>query len=228
MTKKSKQNKVSLNDLQNRTKAIIKRLKKEYPEATTALNHKNPLELLIGTILSAQCTDKRVNMVTKDLFKKYHTANDYADANIRKFQEEIHSTGFYHAKAKNIINCCKVLVEKYNGKVPDSMEELTQLPGVGRKTANVVLGNFFGKAEGIVVDTHVYRLSQRLGFTKQSTPEKIEQDLMNIIPKKDWIAIGNLLILHGREICQARKPSCPECVVNELCPSAGIFMVTKP
>ncbi|MBI4548305.1 MAG: endonuclease III [Ignavibacteriae bacterium] len=224
MAKKLKPGKRSLHNLQIRAKAIIKKLKREYPEATTALNHSNPLELLIGTILSAQCTDKRVNMVTEELFKKYRTANDYANANRGELEQEIRSTGFYKAKTRNIINCCKALLEKFDGKVPDTMEELTQLPGVGRKTANVVLGNYFGKAEGVVVDTHVHRLSQRLGFTKHDSPEKIEQDLMNVIPRTDWIAIGNLLILHGRKTCQARKPKCPECSLNELCPSAEQFM----
>lgn len=205
-----------------RTVKIISILKKSYPDATTALLHSSAFELLISTILSAQCTDKRVNVVTKDLFKKYKTTKDYAEANQTEFEQYIRSTGFYRAKAKNIINCCKKLVEKHGGKVPETMEELVQLPGVGRKTANVILGNYFGKAEGVVVDTHVKRLSERLGFSHHTDPEKIEQVLMQIIPKKDWIAIGNLLIWHGRKYCQARKPKCNECPLSNLCPSAMI------
>ena len=205
-----------------RAGSIIKRLKKAYPGATTALLHSNPLELLISTILSAQCTDVRVNMVTPQLFKKYRSASDFSNADRLELEEMIRSTGFYHAKAKSIMNCCKALVEQYGGKVPSSMEQLVQLPGVGRKTANVVLGSAFGITEGIVVDTHVRRLSERLGFSKETDPEKVEQDLMKVIPKKDWIAIGDLLILHGRNSCPARKPKCPECVVNDLCPSAEL------
>ena len=200
------------------------RLKRHFPEAKVALQHQTRLELLVATILSAQCTDERVNIVTKTLFKKYRTAKDYAAVDPRELEADIKSTGFYRAKTRNIINCCKTLVEQYDGKVPDTMEQLVQLGGVGRKTANVILGNAFGKAEGIVVDTHVKRLSQRLGLSKESTPEKIEIDLMEIIPKKDWIAIGDLLIWHGRKICDARKPKCPECPVNDLCPSAEKFL----
>ena len=204
-----------------RTSAIFKRIKQSYPDATTALHYQTALDLLVSTILSAQCTDERVNKVTKDLFLKYKTAKDYADANPLIFEQEIKSTGFYHNKAKNIINCCKVLTNKYGGNVPDSLIDLVQLPGVGRKTANVILGNYFNKPEGIVVDTHVKRLSERLGLTSQSDPEKIEADLMKIIPKKDWIIAGSLLILHGRQICQARKPKCRDCVINDLCPSVN-------
>lgn len=204
-----------------RTSAIFRRIKQSYPDATTALHYQSALDLLVSTILSAQCTDERVNKVTKDLFLKYKTAKDYADANPLIFEQEIKSTGFYHNKAKNIINCCKVLTNKYGGNVPDSMIDLVQLPGVGRKTANVILGNYFNKPEGIVVDTHVKRLSERLGLTSQSDPEKIEADLMKIIPKKDWIIAGSLLILLGRQICQARKPKCRDCVINDLCPSVN-------
>lgn len=209
-------------DLQERASKIITNLKRVYPEATTSLEHSSVLDLLVSTILSAQCTDERVNKVTVNLFKKYRTAKDYVEANQSEFEQEIKSTGFFRAKVKNIINCCKALIENHNGKVPDTMEELIQLPGVGRKTANVILGNYFGKAEGIVVDTHVKRLSGRLGFSNQNNPERIEQDLMEIIPKKDWIAIGNLLIWHGRKICNARNPKCKECQLNTLCPSANL------
>ncbi|MDI6767545.1 MAG: endonuclease III [Bacteroidota bacterium] len=206
-------------ELKLRAGKIISRLKKAYPKASTALLHTSAIELLVSTILSAQCTDERVNKVTIELFKKYSKINHYANANQSELEHYIKSTGFYRAKAKNIINCCKALIEKHGGTVPDNMEDLIQLPGVGRKTANVILGNFFGKIEGIVVDTHVKRLSGRLGFSKEVDPEKIEQDLMEIIPKKDWILIGNLLIFHGRSTCQARKPKCSVCQVNQWCPS---------
>jgi endonuclease-3 len=213
-----------LDGQKSRAVSIIRRLKKTHPDARVALQYSNPLELLVATILSAQCTDARVNMVAPMLFKKYRTAHDYASANRKELEREIRSTGFYRAKAKNIIGCCKALVEKFDRRVPKTMEELVTLPGVGRKTANVVLGNVFGIADGIVVDTHVARLSQRLGFSRNTNPEKIEQDLMSIIPKKDWIAIGDLLIWHGRRVCQARKPKCPECTISDLCPSFEIYM----
>lgn len=213
--------KESLEEIKARARNIIARLKKIYPEAKTALHHEDPLQLLVATILSAQCTDERVNIVTKDLFKHYHTAKDYANANPNVLEQQIRSTGFYRAKARNIINCCKMLVEQYKGQVPNTLEELTKLQGVGRKTANVVLGAVWNKAEGVVVDTHVRRLSQRLGFTKEENPEKIERNLSEIIPKKDWILISNLLIWHGRKICKARNPKCHECPINDLCPSAN-------
>ena len=206
-------------ELTKRATVVLSRLKRTFPNPSTALDHSAPLELLISTILSAQCTDERVNIVTRDLFKTYRTAMDYATTNPTVLENAIHSTGFYRAKAKSIINCCKMLLDKHRGKVPDSMEELVQLPGVGRKTANVVLGIVFGKAAGIVVDTHVKRLAGRLGFSKNTDAEKMEQDLMQIIPKKDWIATGNLLILHGRKVCHARKPKCPQCQLNDICPS---------
>ncbi len=209
--------------LQQRAAKIVALLKRAYPEAKVALEHRSHLELLIATILSAQCTDVRVNIVTKDLFKKYRSASDFANANLHELEQAIRSTGFYRMKAKNIMNCCKALVERHHGKVPDSMEELTQLAGVGRKTANVVLNNAFGIVEGVVVDTHVSRLSQRLGLTKQTTPEKIELDLMNIFPKKAWMYIDQLLIWHGRKTCIARKPKCTKCPVSALCPSAKEF-----
>jgi endonuclease-3 len=198
-------------------------LNRAYPEAKVALTHDTPLELLIATILSAQCTDERVNIVTQSLFRKYRTARDYASANRNELEQDVRSTGFYRSKANNIIRCCAMLVERYEGNVPGTMEELLQLAGVGRKTANVVLANVFGKAEGIVVDTHVRRLSQRLGFTCESQPEKIEKDLMEILPEKYWIPISNLLIRHGRKVCRARSPKCAECSLNNLCPSASKF-----
>lgn len=198
---------------------IINLLEEEYPEAKIALEFKNPLELLIATILSAQCTDKRVNIVTKDLFRKYKTAGDYADADLGELEEYVKSTGFYKNKAKNIRDTCRILVERFNARVPDSMEEMLSLPGVARKTANIVLGNY-GIVEGIAVDTHVRRLSILLGLTKEKDPVKIERDLMRIIPKKHWISFSHMLIQHGRRVCVARRPRCKECVLNKLCPSA--------
>lgn len=198
---------------------IINLLEEEYPEAKIALEFKNPLELLIATILSAQCTDKRVNIVTKDLFRKYKTAGDYADADLGELEEYVKSTGFYKNKAKNIRDTCRILVERFNARVPDSMEEMLSLPGVARKTANIVLGNY-GIVEGIAVDTHVRRLSILLGLTKEKDPVKIERDLMGIIPKKHWISFSHMLIQHGRRVCVARRPRCKECVLNKLCPSA--------
>jgi len=210
-------------NIRERTREIIKRLKRLYPDSQTALHHSEPLQLLIATILSAQCTDERVNIVTKDLFKRYHSVRDYAMADVKELEGYIHSTGFFHAKAKNIIGCCKALLKHHKGIVPQTMEELLELPGVGRKTANVVLGSAFGKAEGVVVDTHVKRLSERLGITRNTDPEKVEYDLVQLIPKKDWIVFSHLLIWHGRRICKARKPDCPGCTLKDLCPSAGTF-----
>lgn len=214
----------SLTALQQRAAKIISILKRSLPNPEVALEYRTPLELLIATILSAQCTDKRVNIVTKELFRKYHNVEDYAKADPRELERDIHSTGFFRAKAKNIIACCQTLINDYGGAVPDSMEKLTRLAGVGRKTANVVLGNVFGKIEGIVVDTHVGRVSQRLGLSTQQDPGKIEQDLMRVIPKENWIATGNLFVLHGRQTCGARTPACPECTIKSLCPSAHLFM----
>ena len=197
---------------------ILKRLKKEYPNVRgTALNYSNPLELLIATILSAQTTDKRVNMVTKGLFKKYKNARDYARADIKELQEMIKSVNFYKNKAKYIKEGCRIIDERYNGNVPDSMEELIKLPGVSRKTANVVLSNAFRKDEGIVVDTHVIRLSKRLGLTKENDRNKIEQDLMKKFPKEEWFDLANLLIVHGRQICKAKNPDCENCVLKDIC-----------
>jgi endonuclease-3 len=220
-----KEQKETLQQVQRRTLRIIELLRKEYPAPKTALRFSNPLQLLVSTILSAQCTDVRVNMVTRDLFKKYRTARDYAEANQKELENEIRSTGFYRNKAKNIIACARMLVEQYGGKVPATMEELTKLPGVGRKTANCVLGGAFGINAGVVVDTHVERLAQRLGLTKEQTAEKIEQDLMRIVPQKDWYDFSNMLILHGRKVCSARKPNCPACSLKKLCPSAESLMM---
>lgn len=196
---------------------ILPHLKKEYPEARTALSHDNPLQLLIATILSAQCTDKRVNLVTPGLFQKFKTVQDFVEAQLKKIEKEIHSTGFYKNKAKNIQNCCRQLILEHEGKVPESMEELVKLPGVGRKTANVLLGNFFGKNEGVCVDTHVMRLSQRIGLSNHKDPIRIERDLMKITPKEEWTDITHVLIEHGRKVCNARKPLCPECVIKKQC-----------
>ncbi|MBI3765476.1 MAG: endonuclease III [Ignavibacteriales bacterium] len=218
----------TLEELKKRAATVLSRLKRAYPKPSTALHHSSPLQLLVATILSAQCTDERVNMVTKELFKTYRTVDEYASTDPGVLEHAIHSTGFYRAKARNIINCCKVLLEKHKGNVPGTMGELIQLPGVGRKTANVVLGNVFGRAEGIVVDTHVKRLAERLRLSTKTDPEKIEQDLIQTIPRKDWIATGNLLIWHGRRVCHARKPKCPECSLNDICPSADIVISLPP
>lgn len=207
-------------DKKLRAGKMLRKLRKEFPQPKTALLHDNPFQLLIATILSAQCTDERVNMVTKELFKKYKTPKDVASANVAELESEIKSTGFFRMKTKSIMGCSRALVDHHGGNVPDSMEELVQLPGVGRKTANVVLGQAFGIVAGIVVDTHVHRLSQRMGFTDAETAEKIEEDLMAVFPKKGWIDVGSILILHGRRTCGARKPTCLDCSVNELCPSA--------
>lgn len=203
---------------EEKVKEIIKRLYKVWPKPKTALNYSNPLELLVATILSAQTTDKLVNSLTPALFKKYKTAWDYAQAGLEQLSKYINRVNFYNNKAKNIIAACTIINEKYNGKVPDTMEALDALPGVARKTANVVLGNAFGKSEGIVVDTHVMRLSQRLKLTDQKTPEKIEQDLMRIVPKEKWIDFSHLLVNYGRTYCPARPHTCPDCPLQELCP----------
>lgn len=195
-------------------------LKKSYPRAKTALIFGSPLEMLVSTILSAQCTDDRVNKVTAGLFKKYRTCEDYIKAKPEDLQNDIRPTGFYRNKAKNIQGASRVMLDDFGGAVPRKMEEILTLPGVARKTANVVLGNAYGTIEGIVVDTHVIRLAGRLGLTMQKDPGKIEKDLMAIVPKKDWLLISNLLIDHGRKICKARSPKCGECMLNKLCPSA--------
>lgn len=203
------------------TTRILRILKKTYPDVHCELTHSNPFELLIATILSAQCTDKRVNLVTPELFRHYPTSEAMANAPLEKIETLVKTTGFYRNKAKNIKACAQKLVEKYKGKVPSSMEELHELPGVGRKTANVVLGNAFDINVGIVVDTHVSRLSQRLGLTRQKSPEKIEVELMKLIPPRDWTILSHLLIWHGRRRCSARKPDCVNCELKNLCPSAA-------
>lgn len=199
-----------------RVKEIIKILSREIPNSRIALKFSNPLELLIATILSAQCTDFKVNQVTGSLFKKYRTAKDYAEANREELEEDIRPTGFYRNKAKSLQKCCAELVSRFGGKVPETLEELVTLPGVGRKTANVILGNAFG-IPGIVVDTHVHRVSQRIGLTKKDDPVKIEFDLMEIVPKEEWTHFSNLLIWHGRRTCVARKPLCERCLIRKLC-----------
>ncbi len=208
--------------LQARVGKIIADLKKTYPDAHCELNYQNPLELLIATILSAQCNDKQVNIVTEALFKKYRTAADYANADPANFEQEIRRIGLYRNKAKNIQSCCLKLVEQHGGQVPDSMEALIQLDGVGRKTANVVLGNAFDINCGIVVDTHVARLSIRLGLTREKTPEKIEQALIKLVPQSEWTLFSHLLIWHGRRRCFARSPDCADCEIKKLCPRIGL------
>jgi endonuclease-3 len=205
-----------------RAPEIVRRLSAEYPDAECALDHRNPYELIVATILSAQCTDKRVNMVTPALFAKYPHADQMAVANPEELQEMIKSTGFFRNKTKSLLGMSTAVVEKHGGRIPDTMAELVKLPGVGRKTANVVLGNAFGRNEGVVVDTHVTRLSNRLALSRQSDPVKIEQDLMVLFPRDQWTMLAHLLISHGREVCDARRPLCEKCVVNDLCPSSRI------
>jgi endonuclease-3 len=210
----------SLDELKARTRVIIRRLKRAYPGARCSLNHSNPFELLVATILSAQCTDERVNIVTADLFRKYRKPEDYLKVSPRELEKDIQSTGFFRNKTKSIQGTSKVLTEQYGGQVPQTMEELLELPGVARKTANVVLGNAFDIHAGVVVDTHVTRLSHRLGLTQQKTAEKIEQELIPIVPKKDWVIFPHLMIYHGRKICKARNPLCAECTIEKQCPSS--------
>jgi endonuclease-3 len=205
-----------------RLRKIIAGLKKAYPDAHCELDHSNPLELLMATILSAQCTDKRVNLVTAELFKKYRSAANYAEASQSELEAAIKSTGFFRNKAKSIRACCQAIVEKHGGKVPRTMEELIQLGGVGRKTANVVLGNAFNVNCGVVVDTHVARLAKRLGLTRQTAPDKIEQELMKQVPQDEWTLFSHLLIWHGRRRCYARNPDCPACEIKAVCPRLGV------
>ena len=205
-----------------RTNKIIAGLQKTYPDAHCELNFSNPFQLLIATILSAQCTDKRVNIVTADLFKKYRTAKDFADAELAELEKAIKTTGFFRNKARNIQACCRALVEKHGGEVPRTMDELHPLGGVGRKTANVVLGNAFGINVGVVVDTHVARLANRLGLTKETQAEKIEQELMTLVPRERWTLFSHWLIWHGRRRCDARKPDCENCEIQKLCPQIGL------
>ncbi len=212
------------NKIDNSAK-ILKKLHQLYPDANCALDHNSAFQLLVSTILSAQCTDERVNMVTPNLFKAFPTPEKMAIAPIEKIEELIRSTGFFRSKAKSLLQTSNNLVEKFGGKVPSTMEELTSLRGVGRKTANVVLGNAFAKNEGVVVDTHVGRLSRRLGFTKHNDPVKVEQDLIKIVPKIDWTLISHQLISHGRAICKSQRPKCEICPLADLCPSFGLFAV---
>jgi endonuclease-3 len=207
---------------QARVRKIITRLEMAYPDASCALRHNSALELLVATILSAQSTDARVNIVTPALFAKYQTARDFASADPRVLEQEIHSTGFFRSKTRSIIGMAQALLERHGGQVPDTMEELVQLPGVGRKTANVVLGCWFKKNEGIVVDTHVQRIATLLGLTKEKDPVKIERDLMALVPRAKWTWFSNALIQHGRRVCIARRPKCGVCVVNRLCPSSRV------
>jgi len=205
-----------------RAPEIYRRLSGQYPAAKCALDHRNPYELLVATILSAQCTDRRVNMVTPALFAKYPSAEALARAVPEEVEEMIKSTGFFRNKTKSLLGMATKVSESYSGEIPGTMEQLVQLPGVGRKTANVVLGNAFGREEGVVVDTHVSRLSQRLALSRETEPEKIEQDLMKLYPKNQWTMLSHLLISHGREICDARRPLCEKCAVNDLCPSSRV------
>jgi len=204
-------------NLKEKAKEVIKRLKETYPDAKIALNFENPLQLLIATILSAQCKDERVNEVTRELFKKYKTAKDFAEADLEELAEDIKSTGFYRQKAKYIKEACQMIIEKFNGEVPRTMEELMELPGVARKTANIVLSNAYGIVDGIPVDTHVRKVSKRLGLVKSKQPEKIEKELMEIIERKDWFIFPYLIQAHGRAVCTGKKPKCEECILKDLC-----------
>ena len=214
--------KTATTERKTRARKIIALLKREYPDATCALQHQTALELVVATILSAQCTDARVNMVTPHLFAKYRTAADYAAADPRVLEQEIQSTGFFRNKTKSIIGMAQALVERHGGEVPQTMEELTALPGVGRKTANVILGTWFRKNDGVVVDTHVHRLTRLLKLVRQDDPVKIEQELMDIVPRDDWTWFSHTLIQHGRAVCIARRPRCADCVLNRLCPSSTV------
>src|SRR4026209_594376 len=218
----------TLDEVKKRTREIIRRLKRAYPGAKCSLNHSSAFELLIATILSAQCTDDRVNIVTADLFRKYTKPEDYLKVSPRELEKDIQSTGFFRNKTRSIQGTSKLLTEEYGGEVPHTMEELLELPGVARKTANVVLGNAFEIKAGVVVDTHVTRLSHRLGLTQQKTAEKIERDLIPIVPKKDWVVFSHLLIYHGRKVCKARKPQCAECTIEKLCPSSSLKTGVHP
>lgn len=218
----------ALIELKERTRKIIRLLKIAYPDAKCTLNHTNAFELLIATILSAQCTDERVNIVTADLFRKYRRPGDYLKVSQAELQDDVRTTGFFRNKAKAIQGTARILDEEYGGRVPDTIEELLELPGVARKTANVVLGNAFGIASGVVVDTHVFRVSRRLGLTKQKQAEKVEKDLIEIVPKAGWVMFSHLLIAHGRKICKARNPLCEECVIERLCPSSFLKTGVMP
>jgi endonuclease III len=216
------------NELKERVRKIIRALKRVYPDAKCSLNHSNAFELLIATILSAQCTDERVNIVTADLFRKYQSPADYAKVSPRELEKDIRTTGFFRNKTKSIQGAARMLDESFGGKVPTTMDELLELPGVARKTANVVLGNAFGVKAGVVVDTHVTRLSRRLGLTKEKQAEKIERDLIEIVPRKDWVIFPHLMIYHGRKVCRARNPSCDACVIEKYCPSSFLKTGVMP
>lgn len=208
-------------ELKKRVRDVVRLLRKEFPRATTALDFRSPYELLVATILSAQCTDERVNMVTPGLFKKYPDPRSLAQADLAELEQEIRSTGFFRMKAKNIRACSERIVERHGGEVPRTFDELVALPGVGRKTANCVMGAAYGVNSGVVVDTHVHRITRLLGLTRNDDPVKIEQDLMSVLPQRDWYDFSNLIILHGRKTCIARRPKCNECVLSRLCPSAA-------
>jgi len=207
-------------------KRVVAGLRKAYPDARCSLNFDTPLELLVATILSAQCTDERVNQVTKTLFKKYRTAHDYAGVRLSTLEKAIQSTGFFRNKAKNIQQCCRALIEKHDGHVPSDLPSLVQLPGVGRKTANVVLGTAFDIASGVVVDTHVGRLSRRLGLTIENDPVKVERDLMESLPRNAWVDFSHRMIQHGRRVCNARRPDCENCTLEQICPRVGVREMT--
>jgi len=213
---------IQTSSLRLQARKVVRALRADYPAAECALVHDSPLELLIATILSAQCTDARVNIVTKELFQRYRTAEDFAAAPVRDLEKAIQSTGFFRNKARNIKACCQELVDRYDGEVPRDLEALVALPGIGRKTANVVLGTAFGLPTGVVVDTHVARVSRRLGLHQEKDPVKIERVLMEILPKKEWIDFSHRMIHHGRRICQARRAKCPECSMNGFCPRVGV------
>jgi endonuclease III len=219
---------MTIAELKQRVRKIIRLLKRAYPDAKCSLNHSNAFELLIATILSAQCTDARVNIVTQDLFRKYRKPEDYLRVSEKELQRDIRTTGFFRNKTKSIQGTSRALMETYGSKVPETMDELLELPGVARKTANVVLGNAFGVSAGVVVDTHVTRLSHRLGLSQAKTAEKIEEDLIQIVPRKDWVIFPHLLIAHGRAICKARNPLCAECVIEKLCPSSYLKTGVMP
>ena len=208
--------------LKERVELIYRRLDREYPDAHCELDYETPLQLLIATILSAQCTDKRVNLVTPELFKKFPSAAELADARPEELEDLVRSTGFFRNKTKSLLGMARGIVERHRGEVPATMSELTKLPGVGRKTANVILGNAFDKSEGVVVDTHVGRLTLRLGLTRETDPVKVERQLMKLYPKKVWARLSHLLIFHGRRICSARSPRCELCVLNDICPSSRV------
>jgi endonuclease-3 len=225
MSKASGENRLAddVLELKERVGKILVLLEKEHPDAKITLEFNNPLELLVATILAAQCTDVKVNQITRSLFKKYRTPEDYAKANSVMLEEEIRPTGFFKAKANHVKNACRMLVDQYGSQVPKTMDDLIKLPGVARKTANIVLSNAYGITEGIAVDTHVLRLVKRLGLTQSKTREKIEAGLMHIVPKTSWQRFSDLLIFHGRKVCMAKKPKCGQCVLNDLCPSAFTF-----